>query len=154
MSTSLSPCHLSGSGRTAFANSSTVSGLIDNSPLRVVITVPCTPTQSPRSSRLIAANGIVAHDRFRDEELKVAGAVANGGEDQLARIAHEHDPPGDGDRMFGLGAGVEVAPLVSHLADGVCAVEAVGVRGHALRAQVVELCQPPCLLRGKPTAGL
>ena len=41
MSVSVSPCHLSGSGRIALASSSSRSTLIDSSPLRVVITVPC-----------------------------------------------------------------------------------------------------------------
>ena len=50
MSTSESPCHLSGSGRNALASNWNPVTFTDSSPLRVAITVPSTPIQSPRSS--------------------------------------------------------------------------------------------------------
>ena len=59
MSTSERPCHLSGIGRTAFDSSSqpfSPTGLTESSPFRVVITVPDTPTQSPRSRDLLDAH--------------------------------------------------------------------------------------------------
>ena len=54
---SVSPCHLSGNGRTALASSSNRGAFTLSSPLRVVITVPCTPTQLPRLRSLNASNG-------------------------------------------------------------------------------------------------
>ena len=38
--------------------------------------------------------GLVADDGLRDEQLDLAGAVAHGGEDQLALLAQEQDPAG------------------------------------------------------------
>ncbi len=38
---------------------------------------------------------VVADDRLGDEQLDLAGAVAQRGEDQLARITQQHDAPCD-----------------------------------------------------------
>ena len=50
--------------------------LTDSSPFLVFITVPSTPTQSPRSRSSKAAWLLVADHRLRDEQLDRAGAVA------------------------------------------------------------------------------
>ncbi|CAB4853296.1 unannotated protein [freshwater metagenome] len=57
VSVSVRPCHLSGIGRTALDSSSQRCTFTLSSPLRVVMTVPCTPTQSPRSRPLNDSNG-------------------------------------------------------------------------------------------------
>ena len=56
----------------------------DSSPLRVVITVPCTPTQSPRSRSSKAANASSPTTAFDTNSWISPVAVAHGGEDQLA----------------------------------------------------------------------
>ena len=68
------------------------------SPALVVITVPRAPTQSPRSSALIALKRVVADDRLGDEQLEVDAPVGDGEEHQLAGIALEHDPTSDRQR--------------------------------------------------------
>ena len=50
---------------------------------------------------------VVADHGLGDEQLDVAGTVAQGGEDQLAGIAEQHDPTGDRHLVGGLGAGFE-----------------------------------------------
>ena len=50
ISAALTPCHLSGSGRSALDRISRPSTSTESSPLRLVITSPVTPTQSPRST--------------------------------------------------------------------------------------------------------
>ena len=69
-------------------------------------------------ARLIAANASSPIDGLRDEQLDLAGAVAQRGEDQLARVAQQHHPPGDADPVVGLGARLQVAPRGAHLARG------------------------------------
>ncbi len=129
MSVSVSPCHLSGSGRTALDSSSNEATLTLSSPLRVVITVPCTPTQSPRSSSPNAANASSPIDRLGDEQLHLGVAVAHRGEDQLALLAQQQHPPGDGHLDVGLLARLEVAVGGAELGERGAAVEAVRVRG-------------------------
>ena len=51
----------------------------------------------------------VADDGLRHEQLNFVVAVAHGGEDQLAGIAHQHDATGDGHFDVGFGAGLERA---------------------------------------------
>ncbi len=55
---------------------------------------------------------VVADDRLGDEQLDVTGAIAQRGEDQLAGVAEQHQPPGDLDLVGGLGAGFEMPPAV------------------------------------------
>ena len=50
ISAALTPCHLSGSGRSALDKISSSSTSTESSPRRLVITSPVTPTQSPRST--------------------------------------------------------------------------------------------------------
>ncbi len=59
--------------------------------------------------------------------MDVARTVTKGREDQLAGVAKQHHPTGDGNPVIGLGAGLEVAPSVADLRDGVGAIESVGV---------------------------
>ena len=82
-----------------------------SSPLRVVITVPCTPTQSPRSRSLHGLEGVVADHGLGDEQLHLVVAVAHGGEHELARVAQQHHAAGDGHVVVGLRAGFELAEL-------------------------------------------
>jgi hypothetical protein len=144
---------LSGSGRTAFANSSTVSGLTDSSPLRVVITVPCTPTQSPRSSRLIAANAsspttALETKSWMSPERSRIVAKTSFPESRINMMR-----PGHGNGVVGLGAGFEVAPSGAHVGHGVRAIEAVGIRRSSGLPDRIDLRQTPGLLRRQPAAG-
>ncbi len=105
--------------------------------------MPCTPTQSPRSSRLIAANA----------SLKVAGPVADRSEHELARVAHQHDAARNGDHIVGLDARIELTPPGTDIGHRVGAIEAVGIRGDPGSPQVVELRQTTGLLGGESTTG-
>ena len=118
------------------------------------MTVPCTPTQSPRSSCLMASNAVVADDRLRDEQLHLAVAVANGGEHELARVAQQHDAAGDGDGIVGLGARLELAARGADLGERVGAVEPVRVRVRRRRSRCRRASQPPGLLGRQPAPGV
>jgi len=71
----------------------------------VVITVPSTPTQSPRSElvELVVALG-PEHGRV-DEQLDRAGAVAQEREAQAALVPDEFDTAGDAHVLGGVGVG-------------------------------------------------
>ena len=62
MSGSVMPCHLSGNGRRVAASSVQSSTRTDSSPRRVVMTMPCTPIQSPRLSSVNASKSGVDCD--------------------------------------------------------------------------------------------
>ena len=87
------------------------SALTDSSPARVVITVPWTPTQSPRSSSLTAAKPSSPMTALETNSWTLGAALGDRGEHELARVALEHDAPGDADLVGGLGARLEVGPL-------------------------------------------
>ena len=53
---------------------------------------------------------IVARHGLRDEQLDLVATIADGGEHELARVALEHEPTGDGDLVLGLGTGFEFSP--------------------------------------------
>jgi hypothetical protein len=71
---------------------------------------------------------LIADNRLGDEQLQLGAPLGNGREHQLAGVALEHHPSGDGDLVVRLGAGRQVRPFGAHLGHGVGAVEAVRVR--------------------------
>ena len=95
MSTSERPCHLSGSGRSAFASSS-------NARRPSPTARPCgwsSPCPRRRPSRRGRARRTRRAPRprctlARHEQLHAARLVADGGERQLALPAHQQDAPG------------------------------------------------------------
>ena len=95
---------------------------------------------------------VVADHRLRDEQLQVAGTVADGGEHELARVSLQHDAAGHRHRIVGLGAGFEVAPTGADLGHGVAAIESIRVRSDPVSAQVVELGESARLLGGQSAA--
>ena len=106
----------------------------DSSPLRVVITVPSTPTQSPRSSCVERGVGRLAELAAVETNSWIAARlVAHGRERQLALTAEQQDPARDPHRDVGLGAGFEVAELGAELGEGAVAVEADRIRIDAAR---------------------
>ena len=116
------------------------------------MTVPSTPSQSPRSSSPNAAKPSSPIDGLGDEQLHLAAAVAQRGEDQLALLAEQHHPAGDGDPLVGLGARLEVSPLRRAARPSVCVrSKRYGyglVPGVAERVELVE----PLGLLGRQTA--
>ena len=72
------------------------SAKIDSSPVFVRRSSPSTPMMSPRSKHS-ASSQSVADLRLADEQLNLAGQVADVDELQLARVALQHDPAGGAD---------------------------------------------------------
>ena len=62
---------------------------------------------------------VVAHHGLRHEQLDLAGPVADRGEDQLAGVAQQHDAPGDGDLVVGLGARLRGRPTSTRISASV-----------------------------------
>ena len=154
MSVSVRPCHLSGSGRTALASSVNVSTLTDSSPVRVVMTVPSTPTQSPRSRCLDVVEHLVADDGLRDEQLDVAGAIAQRRRRSACRVAHEHDPPGHRTARRSR-CPVRCAPRSARTSASVCVRSNRYGYGSSPRSRsLVDASQPPLLLGRQPAAGV
>ena len=146
MSGSVSPCHLSGSGRIDLASRSSRSTFTDSSPLRVVITVPCTPTQSPRSSSFTSAKAsspITAFDTKSWTSTPRSAIVAN---TSLPVSRSSITRPAIATSSSVSVSGLEPAPPLAHLGDGVGAVEPVRVRVGAEGAHLVELRQSPAAL--------
>ena len=109
MSVSESPCHFSGSGRSAFDSSwndcdvhreLAELGLhdlaLDADPVAAVDLVA-------EARELVRAELALAH-----EELQLAAAVADLGEDELALRALQQHPARDADDVVGRGAGVDL----------------------------------------------
>ena len=82
---------------------------------------------------------LVTDDGLGDEELQLARAIAQGGEDQLALLAQQHRPPRDADPDLGLDARLECSVPVADLRQCVRAVEAVRIRLAAVLAHFVDL---------------
>ena len=120
--------------------------------MRVVITVPWAPTQSPRSSAFDVGKQLVSDDRLGDEQLDVDAAVGDGEEHELAGVALEHHPTGDGDADVRLLAGAEVGSDGTHVGGAVRAFVAVGVRLAPGGAQLVDLPLAAGALGGEAAA--
>ena len=99
-----------------------------------------------RGVRLRADHGL------RHEELDDARAVAQRRERELALPADQHEPAGDAHDVVGLRASLEPVVLVTHLRDGVVAVEANRVRVDARGTHGLHLVEAPAELVG-PVAG-
>ena len=95
---------------------------------------------------------VVADHRLGDEQLDLAAAVAQRGEDQLALLAAQHHPAGDGDSLVGLGAGLERSEASRSSVERVRAIEAVRVRIGTGVAQRPDLVEPLGLLGRQTTA--
>ena len=95
---------------------------------------------------------VVADHGLGDEQLHVVVAVTNGGEHQLAAVAHQHDAAGNGHLHLGLGAGLELAVGAAQFGERVRAIEPIRVRVGAAVAQVGELLQALGLLGGETAA--
>ena len=93
-SVSASPRCLSGSARSAFDSSRTSVAATVSSPVCVVITVPATPIQSPRSSASTSSNGL-AQRLARNQQLDAPALVGQRAEEQAAVAADQHQPAGD-----------------------------------------------------------
>ena len=63
------------------------------------MTVPSTPDPVAEIELGERGERVVADDRLRDEQLHLAAAVAQRGEDQLALLAAQHHPPGHRDAV-------------------------------------------------------
>ncbi len=148
MSTSESPCHLSGSGRSALASSWKPSTFTESSPLRVVITVPSTPTQSPRS-RASNASCTSSPSTLRDTKSWTASdwsrTVANV---SLPWRRSRRMRPATRTRTSVSVPGGEVAEVGAQLGEGAVAVEADRVRVDAARPEIVEVGEAPGPLGG------
>ncbi len=95
---------------------------------------------------------IVTRDRLRDEQLDLIGTILNRGKHQLAGVALEHHPTGDGDLMVGFRARFEVAPGLSDLAECVRTIEPIRIRFVAPVSQFPDACEASCLLRDEATS--
>ena len=95
---------------------------------------------------------LVADHALRDEQLHLAAAIDQGGEDQLALLAAQHHPAGDGDSLVGLGARPERTVGRAQLFERVRAIEAVRIRVGAGVAQGPDLVEPLGLLGRQPAA--
>jgi hypothetical protein len=77
--------------------------------LRVVITVPSAPIQSPRSRSWKARTGSSPTTAFDTNKLDLVTAVLQRGEDELALLPDEHGPPGHRHPFLGLHTGARSA---------------------------------------------
>ena len=116
----------------------------ESSPFLVFMTVPSTPTQSPRSmSSTNRAKASSPSSALFDEELQLAGAVAQGREHELALRAAAHDAAGDAHDVVARRADLDaVVPVLADLGQGVRAVEADRVRIVAPGAHRLDLREP------------
>ena len=121
--------------------------------MRVVITVPCAPIQSPRSRRLDLGEQIVADDGLGNEELEVGAAVGDGEEHELAGVALEHQATADRDGDVGLLARPEFGAEGAHVGGAVRAVVAVGIGLLTGSPQIVDLSLTTGALGLQATAG-
>ncbi len=76
----------------------------------------------PGGQRLLADLGEAEHDL-----QPRADALLEGGEGELAGVPHEDDAAGDPDDVLRLLAGLEPAPLLAHVGEGVGALDGDGV---------------------------
>ena len=122
------------------------------SPARVVITVPCAPIQSPRSSALTSANAsspTTALDTNSWTSTPRSATVRNTSL-PASRLSITRPAIDDGD--VGLLARAEVGAELAHVGGAVGAVEAVGVGLLAGGAQVVDLSLATSALGGEAAA--
>ena len=91
------------------------SAKIVSSPVLVRFSSPSTPTRSPRSKHSASAQLVLAHLAAADEQLNLAGPVADVDEDQLPFFALQHDPSGGS--YFGAMLG-RIAPFLGSRLDG------------------------------------
>ncbi len=89
---------------------------------------------------------VVADHALRDEQLHLAAAVDQRGEDELALRAAQHHPAGDADPLIGLGAGPERTVGRAQLLERVRSIEAVRIGVGAGVAQRLDLVEALGLL--------
>ena len=120
MSVSVSPCHLSGSGRTALASSSSAVDLDRELALagghhRAVDADPVAEVE-----RLDVVERVVADHGLRHEQLDLAAAVAHRREHQLAVSRQQHHAAGDVDLVGRSRCPARVPPTSSRTSASVC----------------------------------
>ena len=148
-SASVSPLYLSGSGRSAFAVISERVGQDGQ------LAAPGRD-DLPRHAHVVAKVDVLLPGRQcvcsnpveRDHHLKIASAIPECGEAQLAAIAGQHDPASDADHLAGDGVGGQLAELGAHLGDRVRTRVAHRIGVDARRAQPLDLRQPHLHLLG------
>ena len=124
MSVSVSPCHLSGNGRRVSARITQSVTLMESSPLRVVMTSPVTPSQSPRVSLVnCSKRGVTSAG---GEELDAPRRVGELPEGELALASSQHQATGHGDDLARLHARLQVPVGLVQARRGGVALEAVG----------------------------
>jgi SAM-dependent methyltransferase len=92
---------------------------------------------------------LLAGTSQRDHDLQIAGSIAQGGEDELARDPIEHDSSGNTDDIAGGDIDLEVGVLGAHFGDRVSTGVLDRVRVDALGAHGRELLAPDDLLFGE-----
>ncbi len=140
---------MSGSGRIDFDSSVKPPTFTESSPRRVVMTVPSTPIQSPRSrwskswwtpspTASVLTNSWIGPSR--------SWSVAKL---SLPWLAHEHQPAGDRDLLVGLGAGRQIRVRGLDRPGRGAAIEAHRIRVDPGRTHRVELPEPEVPLLGE-----
>ena len=112
---SCSPCHFSGSGRSAFVSIAHRSAKTLISPLRVVPTRPVDADDVAEVDLVEQREQLGRQVCLARDDLQVARAVAEHEELQLADVPLQHDPAGDRDHVVGLRVGLEAGMRGSDL---------------------------------------
>ena len=119
---------------------------IESSPRRVVMTVPSTPTQSPRSRWSNCLVDLGSQPLGVDEELELARPVVQCREGQAALTPDQHQPAGDPHPVLGAGVGGEALVRLPDVSQVVVGVEVERVRVRARRPHLLELVLPDLAL--------
>ena len=141
VSTSARPCHLSGSGRSAFDSNANSRTLTDNSPRARLHHDTLGADPVAQIEVVECGVAVVAQVGTGHEQLQLATAVAQRGERELAHPSQQHDPTRHPNRVIRLGTGLDLTPVLDELGRGVRAIEADGIGLDPRVSQLVDLGQ-------------